>query len=315
MTRGKGFVAGFTWGFPGARGQWGTTEAAASMRLMAERLGLNWTTRAVVARQDTAQSTVIRWREAPTATDDEVVWAIREAKGLGLKVCLKPMLGVVDGTWRAFIDFLDPDVPGEPTWGEWFASYREYMTHFAAIAQAEGVEMLCVGCEQVKSDPRDNDWRALVAAVRAVYSGLVTYNCDKYQEDRVPWWDAVDVISSSGYYPQGDWPRQLDRIEAVVRRHGKPFVFMEGGCPSRVGAPANPNNWKLQSPPSEDAQDGWYADAFAATASRDWVGGFMFWDWRALVHDVADASSNDDYGVFGKKAEATIRVAYRDRTA
>ncbi len=302
-----------TWGFPGNRGEWGTSAAASSMRLMAERLGLTWTTLAFVARQDTAQSAVIRWREAPTATDYEVTWAIREAKSLGLKVCLKPMINVADGTWRAFIDFLDPDVPGEPTWGEWFAAYREYMEHFAAVAEAEGVDLLCIGCEQVRSDHRADDWRALIATLREVFTGPITYNCDKYQEDRVTWWDAVDVISSSGYYPQGGWEPQLDRIGAVVSRLGKPFLFMEGGCPSRLGAAANPNNWKLEARPSEEAQDGWYRDAFAAASSRPWVRGFMFWDWRAILHDEADAAINDDYGVYAKKAEATIREEYRRR--
>ena len=67
---------------------------------------------------------------------------------------------------------------------------------------------------------------------RSVYDGIVTYNCDKYQEDHVGWWDAVDVISSSGYYPVDDWENQLDRIEPVVAASGKPFFFMEAGCRS-----------------------------------------------------------------------------------
>ncbi len=33
---------------------------------------------------------------------------------------------------------------------------------------------------------------------------------DKYQENNVTWWDCVDVISSSGYYPIDDWDRQLE---------------------------------------------------------------------------------------------------------
>jgi hypothetical protein len=313
MSLPDGFVAGMTWGYPGRRGEWGTPTAAESMRLMRDRLGITWTTLAFAAYQDTPFSTEIRFRDAPTVTDDEVVWAIREAKDLGLRVCLKPMVNCADGTWRAHINFLDIDVPGEPTWTEWWAAYREYMVHFAGVAEAEGANLLCVGCEQVQSDRRADDWRALIAAVREAYSGPLTYDCNKYQEDRLTWWDAVDVISCSGYYPQGDWGQALDRIAPVVARHGKPFIFMEGGCPSRVGAPADPGNWRLQAPPSEEAQDGWYRDLFAATASRPWVRGFMFWDWRAVLHAAEDAATNDDYGVYAKAAEATIRETYRER--
>ena len=45
------------------------------------------------------------------------------------------------------------------------------------------------------------------------YYGLMSYNTDKYQEDHVSWWDCVDVISSSGYYPIDQWEQELDRIE------------------------------------------------------------------------------------------------------
>jgi len=315
MTLPSTFAAGMTWGYPGKRGEWGTSAAAESMRLMRDRLGATWTTLAFCAYQSKAQSTTIGWRDAPTITDDELVWAIREAKKLGLKVIVKPMINVADGTWRAFIDFLYPDVAVEPKWSEWFAAYSEYLVHFAAIAEAEGADMFCVGCEQVKSDVMADEWRATIDAVRAVYSGAITYNCDKYQEDRVSWWDAVDVISASGYYPQGSWERELDRIERVVHAHGKPFLFLEGGCASRDGAPANPNDWAHEGAASEDAQDGWYRDMFAATAQRPWVGGFMFWDWKANLYAAEDASTNLDYGVFAKKAEATVRDAYADRLA
>ena len=44
------------------------------------------------------------------------------------------------------------------------------------------------------------------------------------------WWDCVDVISSSGYYPIQDWEQELDRIEAVVKAYHKP-VFL---CRSRM---------------------------------------------------------------------------------
>ena len=46
---------------------------------------------------------------------------------------------------------------------------------------------------------------------------MIAYNTDKYQEGNVKWWDAVDVISSSGYYLIDDWDRQLDRIEREIK--------------------------------------------------------------------------------------------------
>lgn len=303
-------IHGVTWGWVGTRGEWATLEAAESMRLMVERVHTNTVCVAFAAWQDTAFSTEVTFREAPTVTDDEVVWAIREAKSLGQQVVLKPILNVTDGTWRAHINFFDVDVPCEPKWSDWFASYTEFIVHYARIAQAEGVELFCVGCEMVQTDRRADEWRAVVAAVREVYSGIVTYNCDKYQESNVTWWDAVDVISSSGYYPIGDWDRQLDRIEAVVRREGKPFFFMEAGAMSTEGSQYLPNSWTLEGAISQEAQRDWYEAMFAACDGRDWVGGWVLWDWKARLYPLDAAAADHEYELYGKLAEATVAERY-----
>ncbi len=305
-------ICGMTWGWTGIRGTWATPSATESMEAMSD-LAVNWVGISFGALQATAQSTEIRFESEPTVTDDEVRWAIRSAKGLGHRVCLKPVVNVADGTWRAFIGFFDEEVPGEPSWAQWFESYNRFMLHYARIAQEEGCEMLCIGCEMVQTDKRADEWRALIAEVRGVYDGLITYNCDKYQEDRVTWWDAVDLISSSGYYPMGDWDTQLDRIEAVVKREGKPFFFMESGCPSREGSPARPNDWTLQGAPSERAQADWYRDAFDACSRRDWVQGFVLWDWPADLYPIEDAAGDDDYCPYGKEAASVIRDHYQER--
>lgn len=313
MTQLDGWIAGMTWGWGARRGQWTGPEAERSMSLMVERLGVTWTAITFFTLQDTPQSTEIRFREEPTVSDDEVRAAIRGAHARGLRVVLKPVVNCADGTWRAHINFFDHDVPCEPRWSEWFASYTEFVVHHARIAEEEGVAMLCIGCEMVQADRREAEWRELVRQVRAVYTGLVTYNCDKYQEDRVTWWDALDVISSSGYYPVDDWEAQLDRIAPVVRAHGKPFLFMEAGCPSRTGSPALPNDWALPGEPSEGAQREWYEAAFTAAGARDWVGGFVLWDWPARLYDEGDAARDDDYCVFGKQAERTVREFYASK--
>jgi hypothetical protein len=307
-------VRGMTWGWVGTRGTWATPEARDSMRRMTEH-AVTWTALAYAAEQATAFSTEISLDAAPTVTDDEIVGAIREAHALGLKVCLKPVVNVADGTWRAHIGFFDWDVPGEPSWTQWFASYREFILHAAGIAEAEGCEMLCIGCEMVRADGQEAHWRALIADVREVYSGPITYNCDKYQEDRVAWWDAVDVISSSGYYPIDQWEAQLDRIERVVEAHGKPFLFMEAGCPSREGSAALPNDWNLVGSPSGAEQLRYYEAMFSGCRSRPWVRGLMLWDWPALLYPLDEADANDDYCPYGKPAGELMVREYAAWTA
>jgi hypothetical protein len=221
-------------------------------------------------------------------------------------------VNVADGTWRAFIGFFDWDVPGEPSWTQWFESYSRFILHAAVIAEAEGCEMLCIGCEMVRSDGQDEHWRHLIAEVRKVYFGPITYNCDKYQEDHITWWDAVDVISSSGYYPIDTWPAQLDRIERVVEASGKPFFFMEAGCPSRMGSAQLPNDWSLVGAPSGEEQLRYFEVMFAQCRSRPWVRGLMLWDWPAELYALSDAATNNDYCPYGKPAGAYMAEQYRD---
>ncbi len=304
------FVCGMTWGWTGVRGTWLTHEAEESMRAMVDH-GVGWTALSYAALQATAFSTDIPFEAEPTVTDDEIVGAIRRVHDLGLQVCLKPVVNVADGTWRAHIGFFDWDVPGEPSWTQWFASYTRFIVHAARIAEAEGCAMLCIGCEMVRADGQERHWRRLIAAVRAEYSGLITYNCDKYQEDRVTWWDAVDVVSSSGYYPIDAWEEQLDRIAPVVAASGKPFLFLEAGCPSRTGSALRPNDWSLPGAPDGDEQLRYYRAMFEAIRGRDWVRGTMLWDWPALLYPAAAAARNDDYCPYGKPAGAYLRETYR----
>jgi len=310
MTMLRGTVCGMTWGWTGRRGTWDTQSAAESMEKMKE-LGVNWVALAFGALQERPQSTEIRYTEPPTVTDAEIRVAASRARALGLNVCLKPVVNCADGTWRAHINFFDVDTPGEPSWTQWFSSYGEFIVHYARLAEELQCEMFCVGCEMVQSDRRADQWRALIAEVRQVYTGLITYNCDKYQEDRVTWWSAVDVISASGYYPVGTWHTQLDRIEQVVEREQKPFFFMETGCPSRTGSQFMPNDWSLKGDPSEEAQDEFYEAMFTACSERPWMQGYMLWDWPARLYAEEDAHNNDDYCVYGKMASERIREYYK----
>lgn len=101
----------------------------------------------------------------------------------------------------------------------------------------------------------------------------------------------------------------------MVKRFGKPFIFMETGCPSRNGSQHRPNDWTLQGEASEEAQDAFYADMFTACAARPWVQGHMLWDWPARLYDKSAAHTNADYCVYGKRAEERIRAYYSSKRA
>ncbi len=304
------YIKGFTFGWMSGRGDFRKPEAKESLRLMAERTGSSHVIFALAAHQDHPQAIEVKYRGAHLVEDDELIDMIRYARTLGLRIILKPTVNCTDGTWRAHINFFDIDVPCEPKWKDWFRSYTAFQKHYAVIAEQEKCEMFIVGCEMVQSERRDEEWREVIAGVREVYTGLVSYNTDKYQEGHVKWWDAVDVISSSGYYPIGDWEAQLDRIEQVIAPYGKPFFFAEAGCPSRSGSAQVPNDWGLEGEVNTEEQERFYEAMFRHVSQRDWVRGFGLWDWSAHLHTEKEALTDDGYGVYGKPAEQVIRRFY-----
>ena len=219
-------------------------------------------------------------------------------------MALKPTVNCDNGVWRARISFFDHDVPCEPKWGNWFESHIAFQKHYAQIAQRTGCELFLTGCEMTMTEHRETDWRKLIAEVRTVYDGPVGYNCDKYGEDHITWWDAVDVIASSGYYPIDDWENQLNRIEEVVKKYQKPFIFSEAGCMNIHGSALVPNNWELQGKEDDAEQADWYLAMFSACEKRDWVKGFGIWDWSGSME------RKSPYAVCNRPAEAVIAEEY-----
>lgn len=281
---------------------------------MVKRCSINTVNFAFGARQDHCYSTIIGWQGPHMLSDDKLIELIKFTKEQGLKVIVKPMVNPADGYWRAYIRFFDEDVPCEPKWRDWFANYTEYILHYAELCEKLEVEMIIVGCELVGTDHRHKEWREIVSKVRERYSGLLTYNCDKYQEHNISWWDVLDVISSSGYYPLGDWEVQLDRISKVVAKYNKPFFFSECGCPSTREASKVPNDWTAvgKNPVALEEQADFFKTMFERCHGLKWHFGYSIWDWPANIGNSYSPMLDGGYHVLNKPSEAFIKKYFNE---
>lgn len=292
------------------KGSLQTKEALESLDNLKKNTGANFITLVPNGLQETPQSEEISYMNDANVSDEELIAIIQYAHKINLQVALKPTVNCKNGAWRAYINFFDKDVHCEPKWSNWFASYTAFQLHYAKIAEETGCEMFLAGCEMVMSQRREKEWRKLIADIKSVYSGPVSYNTDKYQEDTITWWDCVDVISSSGYYPTNDWEQELDRIEAVVNKFNKPFFFAECGCMSTQGSSKAPNDWRVHGDVDLKEQADWYTAMFEACKKRSWVGGFCLWDWAWKQYPAAKAASNGGYDIYEKPAQAVVKKYY-----
>lgn len=307
------YIKGMTFAAFAGRGCLEHKEAYQSVDALIERTGVNFITLVPNGIQETPQSETIDYNTKATMSDEELINMVNYIHSKGVKVALKPTANCKNGTWRAHISFFDKDVPCEPKWRNWFASYTNFQLHYAEIAEKTGCEMFIAGCEMVMSEHRETEWRKLIEDIRSKYSGPVSYNTDKYQEDNIKWWDCVDVISSSGYYPINDWDSQLDRIEKVVKEFNKPFFFAEAGCMSTEGSAGVPNDWRIKGALNLKEQADWYRSAFEAAKKRDFVQGFCFWSWNWKQHSLKAALKDGGYDIYGKPAEEVVREFYHSR--
>ena len=304
------FINAYTFGFCEKQGF--TRKATTwkhSLRLLAESTGCNAIILPVCAWQDHAFSTRMDSVHPDVMSREDVRNVCEYARSLGLKVVLKAMVNCRDGYWRAYIHFFDQEVPVEPGWREWFPAWTAHVKYVAEMAEENHADMLCVGCEMVGTDHREQEWRALIGEVRKIYSGPLTYNCDKYQEDRITWWDALDVISSSGYYPMDDLDRQFERIRGAAERAGRPFMFMECGCPARAGSEYRPNDWNYGKETSPETQAKWYGAFLDAIGRHPFVRGTGWWDWPATrLYPEFAGEDNNGYCTWGKPANRLLRA-------
>jgi hypothetical protein len=247
-----------------------------------------------------------------SASRESVRHAIRFMHSAGLKVLLKPMVDCRNGTWRGEI---------RPS-AAWFAAYRVFITLWAGIAQEEGVEAFCVGCELVKTDSWSKEWKEVVAAVRAVYHGPLTYAANHDAEDGVAWWDALDFIGIDAYYPltiwngptlaslKAAWMSRARSIKDWRDSHwpGMKVVFTEVGYRSADGTSRAP--WDFSSPWGLDPQEqaDCYEAMFSALWNESWWSGAFLWNWETDPN--AGGPSDTGYTPQGKPAEHVLRSYY-----
>ncbi|HEY3053610.1 MAG TPA: hypothetical protein VGK04_09515 [Thermoanaerobaculia bacterium] len=265
--------------------------------------------------QQSSSDTEILWvghgGRGISETDDRMRAVTRQAHQLGMRVMLKPHIWLRPPDWPGSIDH-----DSESGWRAWFASYRAFILHYASLAEELKIESLSIGNELVIATKRPSDWRRIIAGVRRVYHGQLTYGANVDEVFDVLFWDALDFIGVSAYFPLTEsrsptieamvrgWKPITDRLADLSRRTHRNVVFTELGYRSSDYAAARPwehhggaMNLTLQA----DAFDAF----FRAVWPQPWFGGLYIWKWESYP----DHARADDTGfpIEHKPAEGVVR--------
>ncbi len=300
-------------------GEYSTSTASESETALAAT-GANWAGVLVTEYMPTRTSTTIGPTDN-TPTDADVISAIQHLHNAGVRVMLKPHVDVSDGSWRGDIAPTDVDA--------WFANFATFITHYAQMAQDNGVEMLCFGTEYKTMTGVDNlpRWTSIISAIRAVYTGKLAYaaNATSAGDEftSVSFWDQVDVIGLDGYFPLTNhadptisellaaWNsnRYGLNIVALVTNFAnahpnQPVIFTEIGYRSAAGANMAP--WDYQQTSAADTleqQNCYHAMYQTWGKPGSAIKGQFWWAWP-----VNPPGANDtDYNPRNKPAQIVFQ--------
>lgn len=221
-----------------------------------------------------------------TPTETAVARTLRQVASAGMRAAVMPVVRLRERTareWRGVIapaDGLDA----------WFSAYRRFVLPLARIAEAERAHRFVVGSELSSLEPYESAWRALVRDVRGEFSGRVTYSANWDHAAEVPFWDALDEVGLTAYFPLSPggasepdlaaaWRDPLREIRALGERAAKPVLVTEIGYASQSSAAARPwdeGRGEVVDLRTQQELYRGFCDAFAETPT---VSGFYVWNW------------------------------------
>lgn len=248
-----------------------------------------------------------------------VISSAKMAHANGIRVMLKPQV-YIPGSWVGDLDY-----ESEEEWVAWEQSYTDFITYWARLAEKLDIHVLCLGTEyKIAQRKRPEYWRNLVAELRDIYSGQLTYsaNWDSYPD--CPIWDLVDYIGVSAYFPLSDattpqvdqlqkkWRPIVKDLNKFSQQYNKPILFTEYGYMSVDGAAGKA--WMIEKDLgnrsiNEKAQANAYDALLSSVMQQDWwAGGFL---WKFFPHGQGhEGYPEKDYTPQGKKASAVIARWY-----
>jgi hypothetical protein len=252
-------------------------------------------------------------------TDESLLSVLLRARNRKQAVVLAPHLWgrVWCGEWGA---------AREEEWPRFFAEYRRFILHYAALAEYAGVDLLQIGKELGATTHREAEWRALIADIRRVYHGPIVYgaNWDGEQE-RIAWWDAVDYIGVSQYTPlsESDNPSLAEltaaargvaaRLDSLSMRVGRPWLLTEIGY--IAGSTAARRPWETPrdagATPDLELQARCYEAALTAFQESPRSAGLFFWKWFTDLESNNAGRNRFDFAPYGKPAEEVLARIWR----
>jgi hypothetical protein len=211
------------------------------------------------------------------------------ARERGMSVMVVPHIAYWGSkfSWRGEINF---DRAEE--WNNFFADYETWIVEMARLAEAHHAATFCVGLEYTHAQRFTERWLKIIAAVRAIYFGKLTYGANWNEYENVKFWDALDYLGVLAYFPLSKsanpsaeelaaaWQKRARELERFSARNGgKQFVFVEIGYNENARAAAEPWSFANGGEHAREIQERCLDAALALTGKAPFLAGMFLWKW------------------------------------
>ncbi len=277
-------IKGMTVSCPGWGQTWGSPAMRTAVRELAT-LGVEW----VAIHPYGGIDSTGRIEFTDPETTGYLLRSVPITTSEGLKIFWNPHLAYW-GTfaWRGEIGFGDD----KAAWERFFNDYQSFIVAHARFAEERHLPLLSIGIEYEKTMQHEAEWRRIIGAVRRVYHGQITYAANWDGIDRVPFWDAVDLIGVQAYFPlatdasptdaalRDGWKRVWARLSALSKAHGdKKILFTEIGYARSRKAASKPWEPDLDASPAARALRTRLFDLAFEELDHPLLAGAFWWKW------------------------------------
>jgi hypothetical protein len=210
-------------------------------------MGCTWINLPVAAYQDNVNSELIALDATKIPSEADLVRVMAKAKARGMGIMMMPTVLLTNPGTKGWRGIINP-----PNWDTWFASYDQYITHMARIAQAGDVDIFVVGSELLSTERDRIRWSDTIGKIKEVYRGKLTYSANWDHYESVTFWDQLDYIGMNNYYELAKKPGvpvvELNQAWEPIKRNilefaakqKKPFMFTEVGWHNLVNTLSEP---------------------------------------------------------------------------
>jgi hypothetical protein len=260
-----------------------------------------------------------------TPSDADLVVAIQRVKTAGMKVMFEPKVWCPSCQpmhWRGILK------PKNRT--AFFESYRKMINHYADLSQQSGVDVYFIGSEMNTLQDATDEWKRTAQEARQRYKGRLAYEVNWDVWNEVKFWDAVDVVSVSAYFPLSDlesptveelkagWQASRAKefkghtwaknMATLARTTGKQVLFGECGYLSSTYAARKPYDESQRFDPDQQVQANAYQALLETFDHESWWMGVVWWEW--VPETGSDSGSSMTYSPRDKQAEKLMSAWY-----